>query len=215
MTTASALPGITERTKKRLLELVNRHGGLTAQELAQKLEVSVPAARRHLSDLQEQGLIGMTIERPSGRGRPQHVFTLTEQGEATFPKTYSTLCADILRHVEHLFGQEAVLKVFNSRSAEFGQLLRAIAAPELPLAERLERLAAVLTEAGFDAVVEFDGTAYYLIQRNCPNLAVARQFKALCISELNMYAEVLGRPIERDQKIACGQRMCRYRIAAL
>ena len=157
MTVTVLTPLTPERTKKRLLELMNRHGALTAQDLAQKLEISVPAARRHLSDLQVQGLIGMNIERPSGRGRPQHVFALTEQGEATFPKNYSSLCIDVLRHVEQVFGEKAVLKIFESRNVDLAAVLREAAPEGLPLAERLERMAAVLTEAGFDAVVESSG----------------------------------------------------------
>jgi len=50
---ATLAPAGAERTKTRLLELVKRHGAQTAQDLAQRLDVSVPAARRHLSDLQE------------------------------------------------------------------------------------------------------------------------------------------------------------------
>ncbi|BDP42102.1 transcriptional regulator [Deinococcus aetherius] len=207
---ASAQP---ERTKQRVLELLKRHGTLTAQALASGLSVSVPAARRHVQDLQEQGLIEARTERPGGRGRPQHVFGLTERGEAAFPKTYSTLCVDVLRHVEGLFGEGAVMQVLGARSAEVAVGLRSEVPDDLPLEERVRHLAERLCGTGFDAVVEpgAEGT-WYIVERNCPNLTVARQYGELCASELDMFVNVLGVPVTRDTRIACGQGTCRYRI---
>lgn len=202
-----------ERTKHRLLELLKRNGPQTVQDLAVGLGVSVPGARRHLIDLQEQGLIEARTERPGGRGRPQHVFLLTDRGEAAFPKTYSTLCVDVLRHVEELFGEGAVLQVLDARSAELAQRLQTDLPITLPLEERVRRLAEWLNGVGFDAVVESgEGGVWYVVERNCPNLTVARQYPQLCRSELGMFAQVLGLPVTRETRIACGQGSCRYRI---
>ncbi len=206
------LPAPPERTKVRLLELVKRHGPQTAQDLASRLEVSVPAARRHLGDLQEQGLLLSRTERPGGRGRPQHVFSLTERGEAAFPRTYSGLCVDVLRHVEGLFGEGAVLKVLDARNVEIAARLQTELPAHLPLEERVQRLAVLLTDMGFDPVLEQDGSDWCLTQRNCPNLTVARQYGQLCDSELRLYADLLGTPVVRESRIACGQAACRYRI---
>lgn len=201
-----------ERTKTRLLELVKRHGPLSAGELAQRLDVSVPAARRHLGDLQEQELLVCRTERPGGRGRPQHVFALTERGEAAFPKTYSSLCVDVLRHVESLFGDGAVLRVLSARNAEIAARLAQELPAELPLGERVSRLATLLTEHGFDAVAQEEGGVWYLTERNCPNLTVARQYPQLCASEITLYGQLLDVPLARESRIACGQGVCRYRI---
>ncbi|EYB67343.1 transcriptional regulator [Deinococcus phoenicis] len=209
---APPLP-VPERTKHRLLELLKRHGPQTVQDLAAHLGMSVPGARRHLGDLQEQGLIEARTERPGGRGRPQYVFLLTDRGEAAFPKTYSTLCVDVLRHLEALFGEGAVLQVLDARSVELAGRLQADLPATLPLEERLRGLAAWLTEAGFDAVVEGgeDGV-WFIVERNCPNLTVARQYPQLCRSELGLFVQVLGLPVTRETRIACGQGSCRYRI---
>ncbi|MBB5235067.1 helix-turn-helix transcriptional regulator [Deinococcus budaensis] len=211
-------PPAPERTKQRLLEQLKRGGPQTVQDLAAGLGVSVPGARRHLCDLQEQGLIETRTERPGGRGRPQHVFLLSDRGEATFPKTYSTLCVDVLRHIQDLYGAGAVLQVLDARSAELAGRLAAELPPGLTLAERVERVAAWLTRAGFDAVTEPAGETGetggppVLVKRNCPNLTVARQYPQLCQSELNLLAQVLGAGVVRETRIACGQGRCRYRI---
>lgn len=208
--------GLTERTKHKLLDLVKRHGPLTAQDLAARLEVSVPATRRHLGDLQDQGLVEARTERPSGRGRPQHVYALTERGEGAFPKTYSGLCVDVLRHVAALFGEGAVTQVLASRTAEQAQVLGAELPESLPPHLRAEVLARHLSEQGYDAVVdrvvEGGQETLYLVERNCPHLAVARQFPELCAAELTLYEGLLGTAVTRETRISCGQGSCRYRV---
>ena len=202
-----------ERTKTRLLELVKRRGAQTAQDLAQGLDISVPAARRHLCDLQEQGLVEARTERPGGRGRPQHVYALTERGEAAFPKTYSSLCVDVLRHIESLFGGEALLKVLDARNAEIADRFRSELPADLPLGERVQNLVRRLNEHGFDAsAVQDERGQWTFTQHNCPNLTVARQYSQLCSAEITLYGDLLGVPVTRETRIACGQGSCRYRV---
>lgn len=201
-----------ERTKSKLLETIKRCGPLTTQDIACKLEISIPAARRHLGDLQEQHLIEARTERPSGRGRPQQVFALTERGEAAFPKTYANLCLEVLRHVQELFGEGAVLQVLEARNLELARELQEALPSHLPIEQRLELMTSRLNDLGFDSVIESDGESLFLVQRNCPSLMVARKHKELCLAELNMYTAVLGRPLQREQTIVCGHGTCRYRI---
>ena len=197
-------------TKARLLELVKRHGAPTVQALAQELDISVPAARKHLCDLQESGLVTARTEKPGGRGRPQHVYALSERGESTFPKSYATLCSDVFRHIEQLFGDGAVLQILDARQAELHHRLSATVQGELP--ERLETLAQQLREAGYAAEALQEGGVWYLIERNCPALKVARDFSQLCQSEQKLYADLLGVPVVRESRIACGAPECRYRV---
>ncbi|WP_278913230.1 helix-turn-helix transcriptional regulator [Deinococcus wulumuqiensis] len=203
-----------ERTKTRLLELLKRHGPQTAQDLAGRLQITSPAARRHLTDLQAQGLVQAQVEKPGGRGRPQHVFGLTEHAEErTFPRTYASLCLDVLESVSDLYGRDAVDEVLQARSDRLETLLRELLPPEMPLAEKLRHLTGVLTELGFAPHLEREGEHWVLVQGNCPNLQVARHFKVMCGAELAMYAKLLGVPVTREEHLACGQPSCRYRLA--
>ncbi|ULH16607.1 MarR family transcriptional regulator [Deinococcus sp. KNUC1210] len=197
-------------TKSRLLEVVKRHGAQTAQALARELEISVPAARKHLQGLQEAGLIAARTEKPGGRGRPQHVYALSERGESTFPKSYATLCSDVLSHVQQLFGEGAVLQVMDARRAELYRRLSSVVQGDLD--QRVQILAHELKEAGYAAEVIYERGAWFLVERNCPALKVARDFGQLCESELNLYRDLLGTNVVRESRIACGAAECRYRI---
>ena len=204
------VPPAQERTKARLLDLLKTRHCATAGALAEALCVTVPAARRHLQDLQEQGLILAQTEKPGGRGRPQIVYRLSERGESAFPKSYASLCVDVLRHVQQLFGEGAVLRVMDARRAELEARWKA----ELrgPLPERLAQLAGLLSDVGYAAEVEQRGEQLFLLERNCPNPAVAREFDEVCAAEVELYSQLLGVPVVRESRIASGAPVCRYRV---
>ncbi|AFZ65818.1 helix-turn-helix transcriptional regulator [Deinococcus peraridilitoris] len=210
MTRAAPLPQQGDRTKTRVLTLLKGQECSTAGHVAQALQISVPAARKHLLDLEEAGLIESTTHKPGGRGRPQLVYRLTESGEARFPKSYATLCVDVLAHVESLFGSGAVLKVMDARRAQFAERL----AQQMHgnTAERVEQLVAFLNGAGYDARAYQERGVWYLEQGNCPGLEVAKKYDQLCHSELELYRELLAVPVRRETRIACGAPSCRYRI---
>jgi len=200
----------SDRTKTRVLTLLKSRRCTTAQSVAEALEISVPAARRHLCDLTEAGLIVAETQRPGGRGRPQFVYRLSERGEAQFPKSYASLCVDVLRHIDSLFGEGAVMRVMDARRASLAQEW----APRLTgtTAERLGKLAELLSEAGYEARAYEEDGALYLEQGNCPNLDVARRYDELCGAELELYRSLLGAPVRRETRIACGAASCRYRV---
>jgi predicted ArsR family transcriptional regulator len=202
----------TDSTKGRVLTLLRGWTGGTAQDVADALGVTVPAARRHLMDLEAAGLIHSQVERPAGRGRPQHVFSLTVDGEHTFPKRYAQLAHDILEHVETLYGSGAILEVLSARNAKLLEAWQERICGET-LLEKLECLIGVLNEHGYEARLEIseDGTLY-LLEGNCPALEVARQYGQLCQSETELYTKLLNAHVVRESQISQGASVCRYRI---
>lgn len=205
------LPEDAERSKARLLQTLKRLHTATAQTLAQELQLTVPAVRRHLQDLHAQGLLRQQREKPQGRGRPQHVYCLSEAGEATFPKGYDLLCSDILRHLRELYGAGALLAVLDARRAqlcrEFDGCKRARGK-----AERASKLAQHLNQMGYAACVEGEGEQLYLVEYNCPYAAVAREYPEVCRSELELYQDLLDCSLTRETHIVSGAGQCRYRL---
>lgn len=204
-----ALP---ERTKSKLLEVIKACDCATAQTLADKLGVTVPAIRRHLQDLQDAGQLEVRTEKPGGRGRPQHVYVLTEAGEATFPKAYDALCLDVLAHVEQLFGEGAVMQVMDARRLDLWARLSPLLDQHTDLGHKLHALASALSEHGYAARAYQESGQWYLVQRNCPAPAVAKQFPQLCQGELTLYRELLKVPVSREARLSCGAAECRYKV---
>src|SRR4051812_45186593 len=77
-------------TRRTIIEALNRQDGLTANQLAEMLEITSMAVRKHLAQLETEELIGSTIERRPV-GRPVNHFHLTEAAERLFPNTSDQL----------------------------------------------------------------------------------------------------------------------------
>ncbi|HWG84191.1 MAG TPA: ArsR family transcriptional regulator [Deinococcales bacterium] len=199
-------------SKGRVLAALKSRGSSAAGDLAGALGISGPAVRRHLADLQAAGLVETRLGRPSGRGRPQHLYQLTRKGEMSFPQHYADLCLQILTHLRALDGSDAVLRVLDARNAELDARWRPrITGATLP--ERARALAAAASELDYDATVP-DGDTLVIEHSNCPALEVARHFPVLCDKELELYEGLLGVTIRRETRIAAGNLTCRFVIRA-
>src|SRR4029453_5669585 len=95
------------------------------------------------------GLVRQT-PRAHGRGRPAHVYTLTELGHDLFPRNYHQLVAQLLEAATSELGPEAVERLFDHRQQELAELYgtrtRGQSLPELASA-----LAAIQDENGYMA----------------------------------------------------------------
>ena len=82
-----------------------------------------------------------------------------------------------------------------------------------PLAERVRELAVIQANNGYlaDAILGPDGTIR-LREHNCAIYSVAKGSPAACKAELDLFAEVLGAKVVREDHIASGDRCCSYVI---
>ena len=200
-------------TRQQILTLLRRRGSMTAAELSEALGIGAVGVRQHLALLDRDGLVCTTGVR-RGVGRPSHLYMLTEQAEALFPKRYDKLAMDALAFVEAQGGSEAIDQLFTVRRLQLAQQL----APRLAgksRAEQVQTLATMLTEQGYMCECQAlpDGS-FELIEHNCPVDCVARDYPQACEHELKLYEDILGVPLVRDELISEGGNCCRYRIAA-
>jgi predicted ArsR family transcriptional regulator len=198
-------------TREQILALLRRHGQMTAAELSESLGIGAVGVRQHLALLDRDGLVRAAGVR-RGVGRPSHLYTLTPEAEALFPKRYDRLAMDALAFVEAQGGAEAIDQLFALRRRQ----LTAQYAPRLAgkgRAEQVAELAAILTEQGYMCECEqlADG-AFALVEHNCPVDCVARDYHQACEHELKLYEDVLGVPLVREETISEGGICCRYRI---
>jgi predicted ArsR family transcriptional regulator len=202
-------------TRERVVRSILEAGPSTTAELAERLELTPAAVRRHLDHLVEQGAIEARDARTKvrGRGRPAKVFALTETGHARFDQQYDDLAVQALRFLAETGGEEAVRAFADRRvafiEAEFGEV--AAAHPQLSPAEAL---AAVFTGEGYAAsvrrlpMVNEQSAGEQLCQQHCPVSHVAHEFPQLCEAETAAISRVLGSHVQRLATIAHGDGVC-------
>jgi predicted ArsR family transcriptional regulator len=207
--------GAEAGTRERVVASLLGDGPATAATLAERLELTPAAVRRHLDALRSEGLVesrerppyGLAAER--GRGRPARYFALTDAGRRSFPQAYDDLAAAALRQLAEIGGEGAVTEFARRRAAA---LVARHAAEVTSAADPAEALAAALTSEGFLASAQASAGGAQVCQHHCPVALVAAEFPQLCEAETEAFAELLGTHVQRLATIAHGDHVCTTHI---
>src|SRR6059036_20272 len=104
-----------QSTRMRILEYLQRNGRATVKELGQLLGLTSTGIRQHLTVLERDGLVAVREER--GRvGRPNLVYSLTDEADAVFPKTYDVLASVLLEEIRATDGNEKLHQLLHNVS---------------------------------------------------------------------------------------------------
>ncbi len=214
----------TATTKTEILDALMHVGKSTAQELAQSLQVSPQAIRRHLKDLEDEHLIAYEIQQ-AGVGRPQNVYALTENGRArlrTLPQqaqAQNEFAVELLETLAETIGpaqmEQILAKQWQRKAAEYrSKLIQA------NLEEKLQQLVQLRRAEGYSAecfpLESEAGQTFVLTEYNCAIANIAKTFPAVCEHELEMFAAALPNcQVERTHWLVEGEHRCGYLISKL
>ncbi len=197
-------------TRRQILQLLRTEGNLTAQQLADKVEITSMGVRRHLTTLERDGLIRMQPQRQP-TGRPTYVYSLTEAGLETFPKSYDLLATQVLDVVRATEGDDRVAQIFAGRMEQLYEQF----APRMlgkNLAARVQELAKIQEESGYMARWEKVKGGYFLKEQNCAIYRVACRFQDACQFEIELFRRLLDADLERVEHQVKGDLACTYFI---
>ena len=199
-----------EPTRLRVARSILVNGPSTAAGLAERLELTAAAVRRHLDQLVEEGAVEAREPRLAssrGRGRPAKLFALTEVGRDGFDQQYDDLAVQALRFLAETGGEEAV-KAFAQRRVRFVEEQFDEVMQQRPELSPAEVLAQVFTDEGYAATVRDLPMGEQLCQQHCPVSHVAHEFPQLCEAETEAIGRILGTHVQRLATIAHGDGVC-------
>ena len=112
-------------TKQDILEYLLKHSQGKASQLAAALDVTPQAIRRHLKDLETEGLVFYSSAVQAGMGRPQHLYELSHKGKERLRREvadgYGDFAISLLDTIAETVGKEqdsSILKKQWERKAE-------------------------------------------------------------------------------------------------
>jgi DeoR family suf operon transcriptional repressor len=181
---------------------------LTAKELGERFGMTPNALRRHLKELESEGVVRYQRE-IHGVGGPIFAYSLTDAGEALFPRAYEKALAEVLDLVREQQGEAGLVQLFQRRWDDIARVAR----PELeqlPVEQRATRLAELLTSLGYMAEANVDGALPVLTEHNCAIRLIAERFPEVCAAEERFIADLLGAPVTRHAQITKGANCCEY-----
>ena len=217
-------------TKQDILQYLLKQAQSTAQELAEALEVTPQAIRRHLKDLEAEGLIEYKSTQV-GMGRPQHVYHLSRKGRVSvaarlahrFPNRYEEFAVSLLDALTETLGQEQASSILRKQWERKARAYRDRVGTG-SVAERVAKLVEIRQSEGYMAQwyalkpSQLDNSVadqFILKELNCAISNVAESFPTVCGHELEMFAAVLPDcTVERTHWINDGEHQCGYLIKA-
>ena len=203
--------GADAPTRARVARFILENGPSTAAALAERLDLTPAAVRRHLDQLVDDGAVEARDPRATGhkgRGRPAKVFALTERGREGFDQQYDDLAVQALRFLAQTAGEDG-LRAFAARRADFIRDGFASISQQQPDLTPAQVLAQVFTDEGYVASVrELPVVGEQLCQQHCPVSHVAHEFPQLCEAETAAISELLGTHVQRLATIAHGDGVC-------
>jgi DeoR family suf operon transcriptional repressor len=206
--------GFSEPKKKLLYYLkVMQHAGL--KELADVMKISRMAVHKHLSVLQNRGLVEGIEIRESSVGRPKMMYQLTSQSKSIFPKSYSAIATHALDFIERNMGKEGVERVLRDRQDDlFDKYYKHL--QDLDFDKRVKELARIRDEEGYMAESKkeskLSSRRHVLLEYNCPIIHIAEKHWEACSVETELFEKLLGANIETTHRAAKGDLICKFVI---
>lgn len=207
--------------RRHILEILKERNGATVAELADQLDMAPVSVRHHLDILQADALIRVgRVERSGAVGRPQQVYSLTDEASDYFPNNFAALAGNLVEQVKQVLPQDQVDAVFRRMAqelaAEFAPSTASTAstAPTAPTAERLEQVAEFLNARGYLASWEEepDGATWLLHKHNCPYAGVSAVHHELCIMDQALIDTLFGQECQRIAHMGSADHCCTYRV---
>ncbi|HWK75614.1 MAG TPA: HTH domain-containing protein [Povalibacter sp.] len=200
-----------ERRKQLLRYLLRNKSGASVDELAQALGVTRTAVRQHLAALMRDGLVATGATRASG-GRPQQLFVLTDGGKEAFPRHYSWFAQLLVEEIAKEHGTAGL-------RARLGRIASVVVA-QMPQQQRppntagsrekIEKLAGLMDELGYDAHMVKDKSGPVIEADNCVFHELAMRHPEICHFDLALLSGYTGNKVDLHECMARGGHVCRF-----
>lgn len=207
----SLAPGLGEAQRVLLGEIKDR-GETTIAELA-VTGLARETIRDHLKALEAYRLVERTGVRRTGRGRPEVVYRLSQAGDRLFPQRHGQLLRELVEFLDAGGRHEVLEEFFEARNRRKREALLP-RVRGLEGGERVQEVAAILSEDGFLAHAWEENGAEHLRLCHCPWRELIAVSRAPCRAEISLVSDLLGQHLTREAFIPAGDLTCTYCVGA-
>ena len=205
-----------EGTKGEILRLLQGWGEATVAHLAQALDMSPAAVRRHLDGLRAEGLVDVRSQRQAV-GRPSFIFYPTEEAEEISSAGYSRLLGRMFQGLLELpsedvsgqAGREVLGRVFEGVAEHLAEQYGSQVLGET-LEERVPQAIRALRAEGILDRWDEGPEGFRLINSACPYRRAALATGEACSADRLAIQLLLGRPVVQVGRVVEGHPFCEY-----
>ena len=191
-----------------LLDLLRTDGPMAVAELAGAIDVTPTAVRQRLMRLMAQQLIEREAIR-IGRGRPRHVYRLTDKGLRLTGSNFTDLALALWRQIRLIedvkVREDMIERIARALAEQYaGQVEGATTA------ERMQSLGRLLAQRRIPVSVENLAKGAVMTQHACPYPKLAEQDPSVCHMETLLFSELLGHDVELTRCRLQGGTECQF-----
>lgn len=201
-----------EQTDSQFLNELHRLGPVTVQRICETVGVTATAVRQRLVRLQGAGFVGRELVRTS-RGRPHHVYRITDKGLRQLGDNYGDLALILWREIRKIADPQTramiTARVRDALAARLGSF------NEARVVDRLQRLSDALLSRGYDVEMCGAGALPILRENNCPYQELAEEDREICGLEREVFQQALGADVRLAQCCLDGHHCCEFEVREL
>jgi len=198
--------------RRHITEILKENGTATVAELAEHLGMAQVSVRHHLDILVGQDLVKSAgVRRRNGAGRPSQTYALTPDAARLFPQRHDILVGEILTEMKAMLSADELHNLF-LHLAEKAAREAPPAIPHQSIEDRLDEVAAFLTQRGYNARWKWHNNRYELQICNCPYAGVADHHSELCMMDQAMMQYLIPNAACLESHVLDGTPHCTYVI---
>ena len=199
-----------DKNDQKFLEQLHRLCGGTIQEICDDVGVTATAVRQRLTRLEGQGLVAREVVR-AGRGRPHHVYRVSDAGLRHLGENYRDLALILWRAIHQIEDESSKRSVLGVIQDEFVRRFGRVDS-EGPIGDRVRQLTSELESQGYDVGYSVDGTLPILREHNCPYQDLAAADPSICEMEADVFSRILNAEVELTQCCMDGHSHCEFHV---
>ena len=200
------------RQQELLKLLLKNKGGLTLDELSEKLAISRNAVRQHVAALENNELVTQGAIRPS-RGRPEQLYVLADAGKEAFPRNYAWFAQLLVESIVQESGAEGLRQRLSAMGARVALQLRS-QHPNLRTREqKVEKLSGIMEQLGYNTRNASVGSGAPEIEAdNCIFHNLAIKNPEICQFDLALLSTFTDSKVEHEECMAKDGNVCRFKF---
>jgi DeoR family suf operon transcriptional repressor len=191
-----------------LLDLLRASGPLGVSDMAKATEVTPTAVRQRLTRLLGKGIIQREAVR-AGRGRPKHLYRLTDKGLRLTGSNFADLSLVLWQEIAQIDDpsqrQQIIERIAKTLAAKYADQVHG----DTP-ADRMRSLRELFGHWRIPVSMRELPDGPVLRAHACPYPGLAEQDCGICTMELALFSELLGGEVEVDAAHLHGGDSCRF-----
>jgi len=191
-----------------LLDLLRTDGSLSVDELARAIDVTPTAVRQRLMRLMAQQLIDREAIR-IGRGRPKHLYRLTDKGLRLTGSNFTDLALALWRQIRSIedvrVREDMIERIARALAEQYADQVQGVTP-----AERMRSLGRLLAQRRIPVSIEELARGTVMTQHACPYPKLAEQDPGVCRMEKLLFSELVGHNVELTRCRLEGAADCQF-----